>query len=62
MRKWKKFINTELIKMSRDDGMALAMKLGKRIWKVRWIDLNQGDENDPRYRSRSVCCELKNGI
>lgn len=49
-------------KMPRADGMALAQKLGKKVWKVRWIDLNQGDEKEPRYRSRLVCCELKKGI
>lgn len=49
-------------KMSRADGMALAKKMGKKVVKVRWIDVNQGDELNPKIRSRLVCSELKKGV
>lgn len=49
-------------KIAREDALVLASKLGKKIVKVRWTDLNQGDEDNPRYRSRLVCCELKKGV
>ena len=28
---------------------------GKKPIQVRWIDINEGDEDNPDYRSRVVC-------
>jgi len=35
-----------------------AMRLGYKIVKVRWIDINKGDEVSPVYRSRLVAKEF----
>ncbi len=32
-----------------------------KIVKVRWIDINKGDEENPCYRSRLVAKEFKRG-
>ncbi|MDA8582761.1 reverse transcriptase domain-containing protein [bacterium] len=40
---------------------AEAKKNGWPIVKVRWIDVNKGDEDNPNYRSRLVAKEFKGG-
>ena len=42
--------------------MKWAQKLGKKMYKVCWVDVNQGDDTGPKYRSRLACCELKAGM
>ena len=34
-------------------------KTGRRPISVRWVDVNKGDEQNPRYRSRLVARQLK---
>ena len=31
---------------------------GKALVRVRWADVNKGDENEPNYRSRLVAMEF----
>ena len=38
---------------------AEAKKRGIKVVKVRWIDINKGDEKVPKYRSRLVAKEFK---
>ena len=35
-------------------------KTGKSPIKVKWVDINKGDEVNPEYRSRLVAKEIKN--
>ena len=34
---------------------------GWRVLKARWIDINKGDKERPKYRSRSVAKEFNDG-
>eukprot|EP00973_Karenia_brevis_P040575 5612454-Karenia_brevis.AAC.1 len=40
---------------------AEAIRRGWKIIKVRWIDINKGDDQDPLYRSRVVGKEFNDG-
>ena len=42
-------------KISREE----ANKMGAKVIKVRWIDINKGDEKTPKYRSRLVAKEFR---
>ena len=35
---------------------------GKAPIKVRWVDVNKGDDKEPNYRSRLVAMEFKRGV
>ena len=37
-------------------------KTGKAPIRVRWVDVNKGDENEPNYRSRLVAMEFKKDV
>ena len=38
-----------------------AQRLGYKVIKTRWIDINKGDDKNPVYRSRFVAKEFNNG-
>ena len=38
-----------------------AQRLGYKVMKTRWIDINKGDDEHPVYRSRFVAKEFNNG-
>ena len=33
--------------------------VGEKVISTRWVDVNKGDEDRPKYRSRFVARELK---
>ena len=35
---------------------------GKAPIKVRWVDVNKGDDKEPNYRSRLVAMEFRRGV
>eukprot|EP00974_Lingulodinium_polyedra_P077843 7535890-Lingulodinium_polyedra.AAC.1 len=38
-----------------------AQRLGYKVVRTRWIDINKGDTANPNYRSRLVAKEFNNG-
>ena len=72
-----KELNPELVREAREEGMQEFRKhevyvkvpiqqcwdrTGKNPIGVRWVDINKGDDKNPRYRSRLVAKEFKVGV